>query len=235
MRNVAGLMVLVISLCTPGLSFAQTDADTALPVRKDPLIGLWKDASESPTQFGCLSIVQEPDGSLSGLSNGSRVHIVRSNPGFFSLEFNADSAVCCSHTFMGHLSKDRSTLSGSWQEGPNQASYKGSWQRAGGNSCQSKPRRVVVSAGVAAGMLKSSVAPVYPAEALKNHASRTVVLRAAISAEGRVETLRVISGPASLRQAALDAVRQWIYRPYLLNGVAVNVESTINVDFKPSH
>jgi protein TonB len=49
-----------------------------------------------------------------------------------------------------------------------------------------------------------------------------------------VEALRVISGPASLQQATLDAVRQWTYRPYLLNNTPVEVETTINVVFAPS-
>jgi periplasmic protein TonB len=82
---------------------------------------------------------------------------------------------------------------------------------------------------VAAGMLKTKVDPVYPAEALKNHVSGTVVLHATISTEGRVEALRVISGPTSLQQAALDAVRQWTYRP-----IPVEVETTINIVFAPS-
>jgi protein TonB len=50
-----------------------------------------------------------------------------------------------------------------------------------------------------------------------------------------VESLRVISGPASLQLAALDAVRQWSYRPYLLNDMPIEVETTVNVVFVPSH
>jgi protein TonB len=90
------------------------------------------------------------------------------------------------------------------------------------------------SAGVAAAMLKTKIAPVYPAEALKDHVSGTVVLHATISTEGRVEALAVISGPASLRQAALDAVRQWAFRPYLLDNKPVQVETTINIVFPPN-
>jgi TonB family protein len=96
------------------------------------------------------------------------------------------------------------------------------------------PGKVTVSAGVAAAMLKTKIAPVYPAEALKDHVSGTVVLHATISTEGRVEALAVISGPASLRQAVLDAVRQWTFRPYLLDNKPVQVETTINVVFPPN-
>ena len=82
-------------------------------------------------------------------------------------------------------------------------------------------------------MLKTKIDPVYPAEAFENHVSGTVVLYATISTKGGVEALRVISGPASLQQAALDAVRKWTYRPYLLNNRPVEVETTINVVFAP--
>jgi len=95
------------------------------------------------------------------------------------------------------------------------------------------PRRVVVSSGVAVSMLKTKVNPVYPTEAIKNHISGTVALHATISAKGNVESLRVISGPDSLQQAALETVRKWTYRPYLLNNLPVKVETTINVVFTP--
>ena len=61
-----------------------------------------------------------------------------------------------------------------------------------------------------------------------------VVLHATISAKGSVKALRVISGPVSMQQAALDIVRQWTYRPYLLNNRPVEFETTIKIDFAPS-
>lgn len=115
-------------------------------------------------------------------------------------------------------------------EGPEGQAF-GLWS----SSCAAPgPRKVATSAGVAASMLLTKVDPVYPSEALKNHVSGTVVLHAAISSEGSVKALRVICGPASLQQAALDAVRQWTYRPYLLNDIPIEVETTINVVFSPS-
>jgi TonB family protein len=95
------------------------------------------------------------------------------------------------------------------------------------------PQKVIVSPGVASSMLKTRIDPVYPPEALKDHVSGIVVLHARISTMGGVGALSVISGPASLQQAALDAVRQWTYRPYLLNDTPVEVETTINVVFAP--
>jgi TonB family protein len=58
-----------------------------------------------------------------------------------------------------------------------------------------------------------------------------VVLHAIISKEGTVEKLTVISGPPMLTQSAVDAVQKWTYRPYLLDGQPVEVETTINVNY----
>jgi protein TonB len=58
-----------------------------------------------------------------------------------------------------------------------------------------------------------------------------VILQAMISKAGTIEGLKVVSGPAMLQQAALDAVKTWRYRPYLLNNEPVEVETTINVIF----
>ncbi len=96
------------------------------------------------------------------------------------------------------------------------------------------PRRVAISAGVAASMLKTKIDPVYPAEALRDHVSGTVVFQATISTEGLVKSLRLVSGPRPLQQAALDAVKRWTYRPYLLDNIPVEVETTINVVFARS-
>jgi protein TonB len=88
-----------------------------------------------------------------------------------------------------------------------------------------------VSSGVMQGMLVYKVIPTYPAVAQVTRTSGTVVLQATISRTGTIENLRVVSGPALLRQAALDAVKQWRYRPYLLNGQPVEVETAVNVQF----
>jgi protein TonB len=82
-----------------------------------------------------------------------------------------------------------------------------------------------------AGMLIQKTLPVYPPIARASRAEGTVVLQATISASGAIENLRVINGPPMLQQAALDAVSSWRYRPYLLNGQPVEVETTVNVIF----
>lgn len=88
-----------------------------------------------------------------------------------------------------------------------------------------------VSSGVMSGQLVYKVTPLYPAIAVAARIEGTVVLQAMISKSGTIENLRVVSGPAMLQQAAIDAVKQWRYRPYALDGQAVEVETTVNVVF----
>ena len=75
------------------------------------------------------------------------------------------------------------------------------------------------------------VAPVYPAVALSARVSGDVVIEATIDEEGRVAETRVVKSVPLLDQAALDAVRQWEYRPSLLNGVPTPVVMTVTVRF----
>jgi TonB family protein len=78
----------------------------------------------------------------------------------------------------------------------------------------------------------SKVPPVYPPDAKKAHIQGTVVLDAVIGKSGDVESLKVVSGPQELQQSSLDAVRQWKYKPFLLNGDPIEVESTIKVIYE---
>ena len=93
----------------------------------------------------------------------------------------------------------------------------------------SKP--VVISSGVAIGMLIQKTPPVYPPIAKSARVSGTVVLHAIIAKNGAIKDLHVVNGPAMLQQSALDAVRTWRYRPYKLNNEPTEVETTINVVF----
>lgn len=93
------------------------------------------------------------------------------------------------------------------------------------------PQRMTISGGVTAGLLVFRTPPIYPPIAIAAGVSGTVVLAATISKFGLIENLRVLSGPAMLRNSAMDAVKNWRYRPYLLNNQPVEVETTINVVF----
>jgi protein TonB len=88
-----------------------------------------------------------------------------------------------------------------------------------------------ISTLVEEGLLIEKRLPVYPAIAKTAGISGTVTLEAIISKTGTIENLHVIDGPMMLRQAAQNAVRTWRYRPYLLDGQPVEVETTVNVIF----
>jgi protein TonB len=90
---------------------------------------------------------------------------------------------------------------------------------------------VPVSTGVEAALLLRKTLPVYPAIAKAAGIQGTVTLQATISKSGTIENLRVVSGPPMLQQAAIDAVKTWVYRPYLLDGLPVEVETTVQVIF----
>lgn len=92
-------------------------------------------------------------------------------------------------------------------------------------------KQLTISSGVAAGMLIRKTLPVYPPIARAAHVSGTVVLEATIGKDGTIENVRVVSGPVMLQGAAVDAVRTWVYRPYLLNGQPISINTTIDVTF----
>ncbi|HTZ82372.1 MAG TPA: TonB family protein [Candidatus Acidoferrales bacterium] len=93
------------------------------------------------------------------------------------------------------------------------------------------PQRVRVSSGVQSGLLIRKVAPSYPPLARQARIQGTVILQAQISKEGTIQNLQLISGHPMLAPAAIEAVKQWRYKPYLLNGEPVEVETTVQVNF----
>ena len=93
------------------------------------------------------------------------------------------------------------------------------------------PKTLNVSGSVMAGRAISKTPPVYPRFARDARVDGTVVLHATISKAGTISNVSVISGPQMLRQAALDAVKTWRYKPYLLNNEPVEVETSVNVIF----
>ena len=91
---------------------------------------------------------------------------------------------------------------------------------------------VRISQGVSQGLVIKRVQPKYPATALAVHASGAVQIEATINKEGNVTNLKVLSGDAILAHAALEAVRQWRYKPYYLDGQPVEIQTQITVNFK---
>jgi len=96
------------------------------------------------------------------------------------------------------------------------------------------PQRVRVSQGVSTGLLIRKVTPNYPPLARQARIQGQVVLQAEISKEGTIQNLQLISGHPMLAPAAIEAVKQWRYKPYLLNGEPVAVETQVVVNFSLS-
>jgi protein TonB len=93
------------------------------------------------------------------------------------------------------------------------------------------PQRVRVSTGVATGLLIKKVQPNYPPLARQARIQGSVVLQAEISKDGTIQNLQLISGHPMLAPAAIEAVKQWRYKPYLLNGEPVAVDTQVVVNF----
>ena len=93
------------------------------------------------------------------------------------------------------------------------------------------PQRVRVSSGVSSGLLIRKVQPNYPPLARQARIQGTVVLHAEISKDGTIQNLTLISGHPMLAPAAIEAVKQWRYKPYMLNGEPVAVETQVQVNF----
>ncbi len=92
--------------------------------------------------------------------------------------------------------------------------------------------KIKVSQGVLQGLLIKRVEPQYPRNALTTHTQGAVQIEATVDKEGRVVNPKVLSGPFMLAPAALDAVRQWRYKPYYLDGEPVEVQTQITINFK---
>jgi periplasmic protein TonB len=95
-------------------------------------------------------------------------------------------------------------------------------------------KRIRVAARVVEANLIRDVAPQYPPEAGRARIEGTVVLLAVIGTDGSVKDVRVENGLPILAQAAIDAVKQWRYKPYMIDGEPVEVDSRITINFKLS-
>ena len=94
------------------------------------------------------------------------------------------------------------------------------------------PEALKISEGVTQGLLIKKIAPTYPSAALKLRKQGIVELLATVSKTGSITKLQVLRGESILSQAAIEAVRQWKYRPFLLNAEPVEIETQITIHFK---
>src|SRR5579864_5707522 len=94
------------------------------------------------------------------------------------------------------------------------------------------PQMLKVSQGVMEGLVLKRVQPRYPSQALQMRIQGPVQLQATITKDGDIANLKIVSGDAVLAKAAQDAVKQWKYKPYYLNGEPVQIETQILVNFR---
>jgi len=95
----------------------------------------------------------------------------------------------------------------------------------------STPHTIRLSGGVTEGLLIHKITPTYPKIAIMARQQGSVILQATIGRDGTIQNLHYVSGPGLLIEPAMDAVKQWRYRPYLLNNQPVDVETQITVNF----
>ncbi|MFZ0138032.1 MAG: energy transducer TonB [Candidatus Sulfotelmatobacter sp.] len=93
------------------------------------------------------------------------------------------------------------------------------------------PQRIRVSQGVMQGLLVSKVQPEYPPDAKDQRVQGAVVLKVSIDKEGNVANVQLVNGHPLLAPAAIEAVKQWKYKPFLLDGVPLEVETQVTVNF----
>ena len=91
---------------------------------------------------------------------------------------------------------------------------------------------MTISQGVSQGLLIKKVSPAYPSNAMRMRIEGSVQLLATISRAGNITAVKIVSGEPMLTRAAADAVKQWKYKPYLLNGEPVEIQTQITVNFK---
>ena len=102
---------------------------------------------------------------------------------------------------------------------------------AGVPSCIPAPSRVRITQAVMANRVLTRVEPVYPPEARSAHITGLVVVRIVIDKNGEVLNAEYVSGLPMLVPAAIEAIKQWKYQPFLLNGETVEVETTVETSF----
>jgi protein TonB len=106
---------------------------------------------------------------------------------------------------------------------------------AGDNAAKPVLQTLTISQGVSQGLLLKKVQPAYPSNALRMRVEGPVKLMATVGKTGSVTEVKVVSGDQLLTQSAVDAVKQWKYKPYLLNGDPVEIQTEISINFKLPH
>jgi len=115
---------------------------------------------------------------------------------------------------------------------PNDSNLSGLMSSAGSNVARPSLARIKVSQGVSQGLVIKRVQPKYPQAALASHTQGAVQIEATVNKDGNVVNPKVLSGDPMLAAAAIEAVRQWRYKPYYLDGEPVEIQTQITINFK---
>jgi TonB family protein len=175
-------------------------------------------SARPPIQQGTIRSIR-----VMGLSDQATAELLASLPIHEGDEWNADmaeKATQAAKAFDEHLTIRQQSVSQS-PGGPAQLDL----------VISNTPSRINVGGNVQSAMIVTKVPPVYPAAAKAAGIQGAVHLSAILGMDGTVQELTVLDGPAELIQAATDAVKQWVYRPTLLNGNPVQVQTTITINF----
>ena len=140
---------------------------------------------------------------------------------------NVETTVTVNFTLVGNPPADGVT--GNIATGPQGGVYSG--VVAGVPGPIPFPRRIRVSQGVTQALVVSKVQPEYPADAKDQRIQGEVRLAVTVDKDGNVYKVELISGHPLLAPPAMEAVRQWKYKPYLLNGQPIEVETSVTVNF----
>src|ERR1700677_4431250 len=104
-----------------------------------------------------------------------------------------------------------------------------------GSSVAPRLQTLNVSQGISRGLLVKQVQPTYPPDAMRLNVEGQVKLMATLSKTGDISAVKILSGDLRLAHAAVAAVKQWKYKPYLLNGEPVEIQTQVTVNFKLPH
>ena len=104
-----------------------------------------------------------------------------------------------------------------------------------GSSVAPRLQTLNVSQGISRGLLVKQVQPTYPPDAMRLNVEGQVQLMATLSKTGDISAVKILSGDLRLAHAAVAAVKQWKYKPYLLNGEPVEIQTQVTVNFKLPH
>jgi len=160
---------------------------------------------------------------VSGLSDQASAELLASLPVHEGDDWNAETAQKANQavkTFDEHLSIRQTSMTQS-PSGATQLDLE----------IASAPSRIKVGGNVQSALIVTKVPPIYPAAAKAAGIQGVVHLAAIVGMDGTVQELHVLDGPPELIQAAMDAVKQWVYKPTLLNGNPVQVETTIAINY----